>query len=356
MKMTTTIKVCDLMTLRPIKTNGQDYFEAPFTQQTQLEYSEKDQLDEEKDDKDGDADDEGDEHISDTQDVDDGDAETESDTDEIYKYKILEPQSVEEVGDAEKVVGSNFPVNESTEFPLPSSSLSVSSGFGTQFFNSSFDISVTGALKDTAEVDVSSLMDIHIQQDTPQIQSPSVLKVLVSVILETTNLLPIHVVLTETPVSAAVSSPHVTPTISTVQQTTTLIPTPPIITDAPIITSVVPESDALSIVQLRVAKLEKDVSKLKKIDHSTKALATLKLQVPTVVEQYLGSKICNDLQKEMDIQEKDKIKAKKHENGKSMKRKVKSKPSQKPKVKVNKSQPQQSQHKVNPEKWHWKKH
>nr|GEV85980.1 hypothetical protein [Tanacetum cinerariifolium] len=49
---------------------------------------------------------------------------------------------------------------------------------------------------------------------------------------------------------------------------------------------------------LRVAKLEKDVSELKKIDHSAKALATLKSQVSTVVKQYLGSKISDDLQKE----------------------------------------------------------
>ncbi|GJW30903.1 hypothetical protein Tco_0047778 [Tanacetum coccineum] len=42
----------------------------------------------EKDDKDGDADDEGDDHVSDTQDADKEDDETESDEDEIYKYKI----------------------------------------------------------------------------------------------------------------------------------------------------------------------------------------------------------------------------------------------------------------------------
>nr|GEY75369.1 L10-interacting MYB domain-containing protein-like [Tanacetum cinerariifolium] len=41
---------------------------------------------------------------------------------------------------------------------------------------------------------------------------------------------------------------------------------------------------------LRVEKLEKDVSELKKIDHSAKILATLKSQVPTVVDNYLGSK------------------------------------------------------------------
>ncbi|GJU71902.1 hypothetical protein Tco_1263307 [Tanacetum coccineum] len=224
-------------------------------------YLKEDQLDdEEKDDKDGDADDEGDDHISDTQDDDDDDAETESDVDEIYKYKIhvrkdvdaeiAEPETVkhenkekdvltdaakpdveknaEEVGDAEKAAGSNLQVKESTGFPLPSSSLSVSSGFGTQFFNSSSNISLTGVLKDTAEADVSSLMDITIQQETPHIQSPTVQKVHVSVILKTTNLPPIPEILTETPVSTAVSLPHVTPTISTVQKTSTPIPTPPI--------------------------------------------------------------------------------------------------------------------------------
>ncbi|GJZ33162.1 hypothetical protein Tco_0578598 [Tanacetum coccineum] len=44
-------------------------------------------------------------------------------------------------------------------------------------------------------------------------------------------------------------------------------------------------------VSLRVAKLEKDMSELKKIDISTKALAVLKTQVPSVVDNYLGSKI-----------------------------------------------------------------
>ncbi|GJV33300.1 retrovirus-related pol polyprotein from transposon TNT 1-94 [Tanacetum coccineum] len=55
------------------------------------------------------------------------------------------------------------------------------------------------------------------------------------------------------------------------------IPTPLITTDAPTITTAIPESDALSTVQLRVEKLEKDVFKLNKIDHSGKALATLNL-------------------------------------------------------------------------------
>ncbi|GJX15638.1 hypothetical protein Tco_0216470 [Tanacetum coccineum] len=209
--------------------------------------------------------------------ADDEDDETESDTNEIYKYKIhvhkdvdvemAEPETVErekeekeemtdaakpdvekseeEEGDAEKAAGSSFLVKEATKFPLPYSSLSVSFGF------------------------------------------------------ETTNLPPIQEILTETPVSNVVSLPRVTPIISTVQQTTTPISTPPISTDAPTITTVVPESDALSVVQLRVAKLEKDVSGLKNIDLSAEALVALKTQVPSVVDNYLGSKVRDVFQKEL---------------------------------------------------------
>nr|GEX81786.1 hypothetical protein [Tanacetum cinerariifolium] len=70
-------------------------------------------------------------------------------------------------------------------------------------------------------------------------------------------------------------------------QTIAPIHAPPIITNASTITTVVPKSDALWSVQLRVTKFKKDVSELKKIDHSAEALATLKLQVPTVIDNYL---------------------------------------------------------------------
>ncbi|GKG21558.1 hypothetical protein Tco_0384153, partial [Tanacetum coccineum] len=126
-------------------------------------------------------------------------------------------------------------------------------------------------LRDSAEADVSSLMDIHNQQETSQIQSPSVHKVPVLVIPETTNILPIPKILTETLVSTTISPPHVTPTILIMQQTITPIPTLPITTDALTVTTVIPKSDALIDVQLRVAKLEKDVSELKTIDHWFKA-------------------------------------------------------------------------------------
>ncbi|GJX67022.1 hypothetical protein Tco_0302749, partial [Tanacetum coccineum] len=48
---------------------------------------------------------------------------------------------------------------------------------------------------------------------------------------------------------------------------------------------------------LRFAKLEKDVFELKDVDHSAATIATLKSQVPTVVYDYLGSKLGDSLQK-----------------------------------------------------------
>ncbi|GKC91751.1 hypothetical protein Tco_1152400 [Tanacetum coccineum] len=278
--------------------------------------------DEDKDiteEKDGDADDEGDDHVSDTQDADDEDVETESDEDDIYKYKIrVRKDEDEEMKDAE-VEGSDKGDEEitdaakeeaektseakddtkKTELPPSSSSLSVSLGFGDQFLKLSSDSSLVSTVKDSADADVSSLLDIPIQHETPQIQSPSVQKIPVSVIPETTNLPPIPEIVTETLVSTAVPSPQVTPIISTVQQTTTPIPTPTITTDAPTITTAILESVALSDVELRVAKLEKEVSELKTVDHSSEALAVLQSQVPTVVDSYLDTKVRDVFQKEL---------------------------------------------------------
>ncbi|GJZ12191.1 hypothetical protein Tco_0546950 [Tanacetum coccineum] len=204
------------------------------------EYSEEDQLDdEEKYDKEGDADDEGDDHISDTQDTDDEDDETGSDGDEIYKYKIR-------VRKDEDVEMTNAEVEDSKKGDAEISDVAQA------------DVKKTEEIKDTAK-----------KAELPPTRS----SLSVSLAPITTQPLP---------------SVSTTPLVS--QQTTTLIPSPPITTDAPIITSVVLESDALSIVQLRVAKIEMFVSELKKIDHSAKALATLKSQVPTVVDNILDLK------------------------------------------------------------------
>ncbi|GKA67056.1 hypothetical protein Tco_0766864, partial [Tanacetum coccineum] len=127
--------------------------------------------------------------------------------------------------------------------------------FGDQFLKLFSDSSLVSTVKDYADAD----------------------KIPVSVIPETTNLPPIPEIVSKTPVTTTDPSPQVTPIISTVQQITTLIPTPTITTDALTVTIVVPESNALTVVILRVVKLEKDVSELKTCDHSSVALVVSSL-------------------------------------------------------------------------------
>ncbi|GJR94055.1 hypothetical protein Tco_0266229 [Tanacetum coccineum] len=70
------------------------------------------------------------------------------------------------------------------------------------------------------------------------------------------------------------------------QQTTptpTTIPTPPINTEAPAITTAIPKITPFIALQLRVAKLEQDMSEVKKIDHSA---AALERHTAYLVEKY----------------------------------------------------------------------
>nr|GEX10578.1 hypothetical protein [Tanacetum cinerariifolium] len=245
---------------------------------------------EEKDDKDGDADKEGDDHISDTQDVDDEDIETKSDEDDIYKYKICvrkdedeemintevddSDKGDEEITNAAKADGEKTSeVNDDpkkTELPLSSSSLSVSSGFGDQFLKLSSDSSLVGTVKDTTDLEINSLLEF-----------------------------PHNIGISFKSYCNNSTSSFVSTTPSIPQQTTTPIPTPTITTDAPTVTTVVPESNALTAVELRVAKLEKDMFELENVDHSTEALSIIKSQFSSVVNNYLGSKVRDVFQKEL---------------------------------------------------------
>ncbi|GJW58873.1 hypothetical protein Tco_0105604 [Tanacetum coccineum] len=257
-------------------------------QKQESEYSEEDQLsNEEKDDKDDDVDDEVNDYIRDDEDADDEDVETKSDEDDIYKYKIrvrkdedeemlnVEAEDSgkgdEEVTDATKAnVEKTSEVKDDakkTELPPTRSSLSVSSGFGDQFLKLSFDASLVGTAKDSTDAEISSLLDVKIQSKVPRIQSPSQAPV---------NNSTFFIYLYQPPAP---------------QQHINTYSTPAIITDAPTITTVVFESNALSVVQLRVAKLEKDISELKKIDLFVEALTALKIQVPSFVDNYLRPKV-----------------------------------------------------------------
>ncbi|GJT14340.1 hypothetical protein Tco_0861382 [Tanacetum coccineum] len=103
----------------------------------------------EEDDKDGDADDEA------------------NDSYELIDYKFEESdKGKEKVTNAAKEEAEKTSEvkddTKKTELPPSSSSLSVSSGFSDQFLKLSFDSSLVSTVKDSVDIDVSSLLDIPI--------------------------------------------------------------------------------------------------------------------------------------------------------------------------------------------------
>ncbi|GJZ45620.1 hypothetical protein Tco_0593216 [Tanacetum coccineum] len=68
-------------------------------------------------------------------------------------------------------------------------------------------------------------------------------------------------------------------------------------TEATTITTSLPEITPFIALQLRVARLEQEMSEVKKTDHSTDVLASIRSQVPTAVDKYLGSKLDDALLK-----------------------------------------------------------
>ncbi|GJY43435.1 hypothetical protein Tco_0431648 [Tanacetum coccineum] len=76
-----------------------------------------------------------------------------------------------------------------------------------------------------------------------------------------------------------------------------LVTPPPINTEATTITTSLPEITPFIALQLRVARLEQEMSEVKKTDHSADVLASIRSQVPTAVDKYLGTKLDDALLK-----------------------------------------------------------
>ncbi|GJZ88999.1 hypothetical protein Tco_0660781 [Tanacetum coccineum] len=76
-----------------------------------------------------------------------------------------------------------------------------------------------------------------------------------------------------------------------------LVTPPPINTEATTITTSLPEITPFIALQLRVARLEQEMSEVKKTDHSADVLASIRSQVPTAVDNYLGTKLDDALLK-----------------------------------------------------------
>ncbi|GJW59276.1 hypothetical protein Tco_0106007 [Tanacetum coccineum] len=71
----------------------------------------------------------------------------------------------------------------------------------------------------------------------------------------------------------------------------------PINTEATTITTSLPKITLFIALQLRVGRLEQEMSEVKKTNHSADVLASIKSQVPTVVNEYLGTKLDDALLK-----------------------------------------------------------
>ncbi|GJS22926.1 hypothetical protein Tco_0451558 [Tanacetum coccineum] len=96
---------------------------------------------------------------------------------------------------------------------------------------------------------------------------------------------PSHQTVTSTP-------PVIAPVIDfSSPKPSSLVTPPPINTEATTITTSLPEITPFIALQLRVARLEQEMSEVKKTDHSAAVLASIKSQVPTVVDKYLGTKL-----------------------------------------------------------------
>nr|GEU30568.1 retrovirus-related Pol polyprotein from transposon TNT 1-94 [Tanacetum cinerariifolium] len=125
-----------------------------------------------------------------------------------------------------------------------SSSHSLSLNYGNQFLNLSSDAFLVGTIKETTDAEINFLLDVQIQQEIPSVLLALLLDVLVSVI------------------------PPLTTTPLTIPLTNTPIPTPPIITTA---TTTTPT-----------------------VDHYTTVLASVRSQVPSVVNEHQSHKALYD--------------------------------------------------------------
>ncbi|GJS80166.1 retrovirus-related pol polyprotein from transposon TNT 1-94 [Tanacetum coccineum] len=96
---------------------------------------------------------------------------------------------------------------------------------------------------------------------------------------------PSHQTVTSTPLVIAPVTDFSSPKPSS------LVTPTPINTEATTITTSLPEITPFIALQLRVARLEQEMSEVKKTDHSADVLASIKSQVPTVVDKYLGTKL-----------------------------------------------------------------
>ncbi|GJU82010.1 hypothetical protein Tco_1284375 [Tanacetum coccineum] len=181
---------------------------------------------------------------------------------EDEKHEAHEEQKGDEhAGDKQVLVPISTTQQERPSLLQSTSSHSVSSNFGNQFINSP-NASLFGTILENVEAEINSLLHVQIQQDVPNIHQEPYHPVIMLVIPETTQ-----------------------------QPPTPLLPA------TEITSTQVPNSEAVNSVVQRFTALEQAVKELKQVDHSIAIFASIRSQVPLVVEDYLGSSFPDALKK-----------------------------------------------------------
>ncbi|GKB96820.1 retrovirus-related pol polyprotein from transposon TNT 1-94 [Tanacetum coccineum] len=211
--------------------------------------------DDEKHDNDEVADEEkADEEMPDSEKADEEMADAEKDdAEKIEEEKVDDEQArADQAGVDQARALISVTQKEKPKLPPSSSSLSLSSDYGNQFLNVSSDVSLVGIVKETADTEINSLLDIPVQQEIPHVQQTPLLDVLISVIPKQTTL-----------------TPSTTQPTTEVQATTV---------------SVIDQSPT---VLQRLSELEKKVEALSKVDNFE------------VIEEFVQANVRNEVRKEL---------------------------------------------------------
>ncbi|GJR57600.1 hypothetical protein Tco_1499762 [Tanacetum coccineum] len=208
-------------------------------------------------------------------DSDDNNDDDNDDDDKVFNHNKTDDEEEDEFVHTpdDYVTVTAGPATQKTEVPLQSSS--ISSDYATKFLN--FDNIPS------SNTEIISMMDVKVQHEDPSIQTLPLLTVPVIVIPETLT------------ASATTTPPPILPFIS-LQQQSTSIPTPTT-TKVTTSTTVVPDSETLLAIHLRVSDLEKEVKELKNVDHSLALCAIIKYEVSTAIKEYLGTSLDDALYK-----------------------------------------------------------
>ncbi|GJS16709.1 hypothetical protein Tco_0411181 [Tanacetum coccineum] len=189
-------------------------------------------------------------------------------TDDEEYEELYKDTTYEQVKDDEHVILTTVHDTQNTEVPLQNSS--VTSDFANQFLNLD-NVPPT-------DTEVVSMMNVNVCHEEPSTQTPPLLNIPVTVILETLT-------------AAGLTIPPTIPLITPIQQqsTPTTIPAPTTATTVTLIPAL-PDFSSLFGFDQRVSALEKELSQLKQAEYSAQLLKMIKSQIPAMMDAQLSTR------------------------------------------------------------------